>query len=213
MISVRRRASRLAAAALVSGLVAAGAMTTAAPAAADDTVPHTGGATATLDGLKTFDGAIIHHKNGKDQKIGAGLFGMTVDNGGSLQTYCIDIANPTQEKAKYQEKSWNETSLHNNADAGKIRWILQNSYPQVNDLAALAKSAGAGALTEKTAAAGTQVAIWRFSDHADVTAENAEAEKLADYLEKAAQNLEEPKASLSLDRTSCWWFERRAEVV
>jgi TQXA domain-containing protein/LPXTG-motif cell wall-anchored protein len=199
MISVRRRgAARLAAAVLASGLVAAGAIAAASTAAADDTPPSQGGATATLSGLKTFDKAVIHD-NGKNQEVGAGLFEMAVDNGGSIQTYCIDLHNPTQSKAQYEEKSWSQTSLANNADAGKINWILQNSYPQVNDLTALAKKAGSGALTEKTAAAGTQVAIWRFSDHANVDAVDPAAEKLADYLKKSAQNLGEPKASLSLD--------------
>ncbi|MET8181741.1 LAETG motif-containing sortase-dependent surface protein [Streptomyces sp. NPDC005336] len=199
MISVRRRGvARLAAAVLASGLVAAGAIATASTAAADDTPPSQGGAAATLSGLRTFDKAVIHD-NGKDQEVGAGLFEMAVDNGGSIQTYCIDLHNPTQSKAQYNEKSWSQTSLANNSDAGKINWILQNSYPQVNDLTALAKKAGSDALSEKTAAAGTQVAIWRFSDHAKVDAVDPAAEKLADYLEKNAQNLGEPKASLSLD--------------
>ncbi|MET7937555.1 Cys-Gln thioester bond-forming surface protein [Streptomyces sp. NPDC005322] len=199
MISVRRRgAARLAAAVLASGLVAAGAIATASTAVADDAPSSRGGATATLSGLKTFDKAVIHD-NGKNQEVGAGLFEMAVDNGGSIQTYCIDLHNPTQSKAQYNEKSWGQTSLANNSDAGKINWILQNSYPQVNDLTALAKDANSGALTEKTAAAGTQVAIWRFSDHAKVDAVDPAAEKLADYLEKNAQSLGEPKASLSLD--------------
>ena len=74
-------------------------------------------------------------------------------------------SNPTQRDAKYQETAWSGTSLGTNKDAGKIRWILQNSYPQVNDLAALAAKAGVqGGLTEQDAAAGTQVAIWRYSD-------------------------------------------------
>ncbi|WKX70364.1 LAETG motif-containing sortase-dependent surface protein [Streptomyces sp. XD-27] len=199
MISAKRRgAARLAAAVLASGLAAVGAIAVAGPAAADDATPDQGGATATLTGLRVFDQAVIHD-DGKDQEVGAGLFEMAVDNGGTIQTYCIDIHNPTQEKARYQEKPWDATSLHNNPDAGKIRWILQNSYPQVNDLSALAAKAGSGALTEKTAAAGTQVAIWRFSDKADVEAVDPAAEKLADYLEKSAQGLEEPKASLTLD--------------
>lgn len=199
MLSMKGRgAARLAAAVMASGLVAAGAIATAGPAAADDTTPAHGGATATLGGLKVYDQAVVHGQ-GQDQPIGAGLFEMSVDNGGTLQTYCIDIHNPTQQQAKYQEVPWSASSLHDNADAGKIRWILQNSYPQVNDLAALAKKADAGSLTEKTAAAGTQVAIWRFSDHAKVDAVDPAAEKLADYLEKSAQNLTEPKASLVLD--------------
>ncbi|MGR3937953.1 Cys-Gln thioester bond-forming surface protein [Streptomyces sp. BRA346] len=198
MISVKRRGvARLTAAVLASGLVAVGALAGAGAAAADDVPPGNGGATATLSGLKTFDKAVIHDKG--DQEVGAGLFEMAVDNGGSIQTYCIDLHNPTQSKAKYEEKSWSQTSLANNREAGKINWILQNSYPQVNDLAELATKAGSGALTEKTAAAGTQVAIWRFSDQAKVDAVDPAAEKLADYLEENARNLAEPKASLSLD--------------
>jgi TQXA domain-containing protein/LPXTG-motif cell wall-anchored protein len=198
MISVKRRgAARLVAAVLASGLVAVGAIAGAGTAAADDASPGHGGATATLSGLKTFDKAVIHDKG--DQEVGAGLFEMAVDNGGSIQTYCIDLHNPTQSKAKYEEKPWSQTSLANNREAGKINWILQNSYPQVNDLAELASKAGSGALTEKTAAAGTQVAIWRFSDQAKVDAVDPAAEKLADYLEKSARNLAEPKASLILD--------------
>lgn len=200
-LSARRRgAARLAAAALVSGLVAAGAMAAAGTAVADETPRNQGGATATIGGLKTYGTAVIHDANGEDQQVSAGLFEMSVDNGGTLQTYCIDLHNPTQKDAKYQETSWSGTSLNGNADAGKIRWILQNSYPQVNNLVALAEKAGADGLTEQDAAAGTQVAIWRYSDGAEVDAVDPQAEKLADYLEKSAQNLAEPAASLTLDR-------------
>ncbi|SFH17542.1 Cys-Gln thioester bond-forming surface protein [Streptomyces mirabilis] len=194
----RRGAARLAAATLVSGLVAAGALATAGAAAADDAPQSQGGATATIGGLKTYGAAVVHD-NGVDQQVSAGLFEMSVDGGGMLQTYCIDLHNPTQRDAQYQETSWSGTSLNGNKDAGKIRWILQHSYPQVNDLAALADMAGAHGLTEQDAAAGTQVAIWRYSDGADVDALDPQAEKLADYLQKNAQNVAEPKASLTLD--------------
>ncbi|MGW2419035.1 Cys-Gln thioester bond-forming surface protein [Streptomyces sp. NPDC001709] len=194
-------AARLAAATTVSGLVAAGVLSGAGRAAADGTdgTPQTqGGATATTDGLKTYGEAVIH-EDGGDQRVAAGLFEMSVDGGGTLQTYCVDLHNPTQRDARYQETSWSDTSLGANKDAGKIRWILQNSYPQVNDLAALARQAGVGTLTEQDAAAGTQVAIWRYSDHAKVDAVDPRAEKLADHLEKAARDLGEPQASLTLD--------------
>ncbi|MDT0408986.1 MULTISPECIES: Cys-Gln thioester bond-forming surface protein [unclassified Streptomyces] len=200
MFFVRRRgAARLAAAVFVSGLVATGAITGASAAAADEASGHQGGATATLGGLSKSSDAAVIHENGKDQRVQAGLFTMAVEQGGALQTYCIDIHHPTQDGAKYQETPWSGTSLNANPDAGKIRWILENSYPQVNDLAGLAAKAGSGALTEGTAAAGTQVAIWRYSDGADVDAVDPAAEKLADYLEKAAQNVAEPKASLGLE--------------
>ncbi|MDT0468723.1 Cys-Gln thioester bond-forming surface protein [Streptomyces gibsoniae] len=197
--SVRRRGVvRLAAVTLVSGIVSGGLLAAAGAAVADGTPQSEGGATATLGALKTFGTAVVHD-DGKDEQVAAGLFEMSVDNGGTLQTYCIDIHNPAQKDARYHETSWSGTSLNGNRNAGKIRWILGNSYPQVNDLAALAAEAGAKGLTEQDAAAGTQVAIWRYSDGADVDAVDPQAEKLADYLEKHARNLPEPAASLTLD--------------
>ncbi|MFJ8599550.1 Cys-Gln thioester bond-forming surface protein [Streptomyces shenzhenensis] len=188
----------MAAATLVTGLVAAGVLSGAGVAAAGGQAQDPGGATAILGGLKTYGEAVIH-ADGGDLKVAAGLFEMSVDGGGMLQTYCIDMHSPTQKDAKYQETSWSGTLLGANKDAGKIRWILQNSYPQVNDLAALAERAGVGSLTEQDAAAGTQVAIWRYSDGSDVDAVGARAEKLADYLEKSARDVAEPRASLTLD--------------
>ncbi|MFV0135939.1 Cys-Gln thioester bond-forming surface protein [Streptomyces sp. HMX87] len=194
-----RGAARLAAATAVSALAATAVVTGAGRAAADGTAPGQGGATATIGGLKTYGAAVIRGDAG-DQQVSAGLFEMSVDGGGMLQTYCVDVHNPTQKDAKYYETPWSGTSLGVNEDAGRIRWILQNSYPQVNDLAALAKKAGVrGGLTEQDAAAGTQVAIWRYSDDADVEAVDPQAERLADYLEKNARDLGEPEASLTLD--------------
>ncbi|MEU6702922.1 TQXA domain-containing protein [Streptomyces wuyuanensis] len=198
-LSVRGRgAARLAVTALVSGLFAAGAVASAGPAAAEDIPQHQGGVSATLDGLTTFDRAVLHD-GGRQHELPAGLFEMTVDGGGRLKTYCIDVHNPTQEQARYLETPWEQTSLGANSGAGKIRWILQHSYPQVDDLMALAERAGTGPLTERTAAAGTQVAIWRYSDGAEVEALDPAAEQLADWLEKKAKNVEEPRASLSLE--------------
>lgn len=198
-LSVRGRgAARLAVTALVSGLFAAGAVASAGPASAEDIPQHQGGVSATLDGLTTFDRAVLRD-GGRQHELPAGLFEMTVDGGGRLKTYCVDVHNPTQEQARYLESPWEQTSLGANSSAGKIRWILQHSYPQVDDLMALAERAGTGPLTERTAAAGTQVAIWRYSDGAEVEALDPAAEQLADWLEKKARNVEEPRASLSLE--------------
>ncbi|WP_308013424.1 TQXA domain-containing protein [Streptomyces beigongshangae] len=194
----RGATARLAAVALVSGLVAVSAVATAGTAVADELPQNQGGATATVGALKTSGAAVIHEDDG-DKQVSAGLFEMSVDNGGTLQTYCVDIYSPTQKDAKYQETPWSGTSLNGNPDAGRIRWILQNSYPQVNDLATLAAKAGARGLTAEDAAAGTQVAIWRYSDGADVEAVDPQAEKLADHLQRSARDLGEPAASLRLD--------------
>lgn len=194
----RRGAARLGAAVVASVLVAMGSLVGGGAAVADEVPPHQGGAAATLDGLRTYDGAVLHAEGG-DQQLPAGLFEMTVDGGGSLKTYCIDIHNPTQDQATYLETPWDQTSLGANRNAGKIRWILEHSYPQIDNLSELARSAGTGTLTDKTAAAGTQVAIWRYSDGVDVDATDPQAEKLADWLEKSARTSAEPKASLTLE--------------
>ncbi|MFH8799485.1 TQXA domain-containing protein [Streptomyces sp. NPDC017936] len=194
-----RGAVRLAAGTLVSGLVAAAVVATAGTAVAEETARSRSGATATIGGLKTY-GAAVLHDDGGDQEVSAGLFEMSVDGGGTLQTYCVDLYTPTQKDAQYHETPWSGTSLGLNKDARRIHWILQNSYPQVNNLAALAKKAGiAGGLTEQDAAAGTQVAIWRYSDGADVAAVDPQAEQLADYLQKTARAVAEPRASLALE--------------
>ncbi|CCB74508.1 MULTISPECIES: LAETG motif-containing sortase-dependent surface protein [Streptomycetaceae] len=191
----RRATSRLAAVVLASGLVAAGAVVGTGSAVADET-PAAGGATAVLGGLTIADNATIEGPRGPEH-VRAGLFEMSVDNGGNIKTYCIDIHNPTQERAGYHEVAWSASSLGSNPDAGKIKWILTHSFPSV-DSDALAKEIGVSSLTAGQAAAGTQVAIWRYSDHAKVTADNENAEKLADYLYQHADTSSEPGASLSL---------------
>ncbi|MEU5715780.1 Cys-Gln thioester bond-forming surface protein [Streptomyces sp. NPDC020403] len=197
----RHGLARAAAAVMASGLLAAGSLVGATTASAEEPGQHQGGATAVLGGLKkdAYDYALLNTGNGEKQQLPAGLFEMQVDGGGTIKTYCIDFHTPTKNSAKYQETPWDQSSLGKNENAGKIRWILQHSYPQVDDFAALAKEAGTGPLTEKTAAAGTQVAIWRYSDNADVTAKDENAEKLADWLEEQAQSVEEPKASVALE--------------
>ncbi|MFF8601476.1 Cys-Gln thioester bond-forming surface protein [Streptomyces sp. NPDC015232] len=200
MFSVRRRGvARLAAATLVSGLVAAGSMAIAGPAMAEDADQGTGGATATLGDLKIYDTVEIKDSH---RKVSAGLFEMSVKPGGFIQTYCIDLYTGAKTGQEYKEVGWDQSSLHNNKDAGKIRWILQNSYPQVNDLTSLAAKAGAAKLTEKTAAAATQAAIWHFSDDVEAVPVNADAAKLTKYLEDKAVELDEPTASLSLSPSS-----------
>ncbi|MFJ6717723.1 MULTISPECIES: thioester domain-containing protein [unclassified Streptomyces] len=158
-----------------------------------------GGASAVLDGLKTYGQAVLHSGDGTVRRIPAGLCEMRVDGGGMLQTYGVGAAGYAQPEARYTESGWGGTLLAANQDAGRIRWVLEHSYPQLNDLAGLAKAAGAGSLTAESAAAGTQVAIWRLADGAQVEAADPEAEKLADYLQREAARLPEPPASLGLE--------------
>lgn len=157
------------------------------------------GASAVLDGLKTYGQAVLRSGDGSVRQIPAGLYEMRVDGGGMLQTYGVGVSGNAQPQARYTESGWGGSLLAGNREAGRIRWVLEHSYPQLNDLAGLAKAAGAGALTAESAAAGTQVAIWRLADGVHVEAADPAAEKLADYLQRAAGQLPEPPASLGLD--------------
>lgn len=230
LVRGRTTAHRLAVTAVAAGLCTAGMTALASPAQAggrpDGTVEQYGGAQATLVGLTTHGPAVIR-TDGERQEVSAGLFEMTVAGGGSLQTYGLDALNPVQAQTRYAEGSWKSSTLHGNRNAGKIRWILEHSYPKVNDLQKLADAAGTRHLTPQSAAAGTQVAIWRFAeagsqrpdDHThdkarghtgdsahgtarhgrpEITAVDPAAEKLADRLVENARSMPEPGASLAL---------------
>ncbi|MEU9035557.1 thioester domain-containing protein [Streptomyces sp. NPDC048352] len=194
--SVRRP---LAAALLAAALTAAPGARAAADSGPAATGRAAGGASAVLDGLKTYGQAVLRAGDGSVRQIPAGLYEMRVDGGGMLQTYGVGVAGYAQPQARYTESGWGGSLLAGNAEAGRIRWVLEHSYPQHNDLAGLAKAAGAGALTAESAAAGTQVAIWRLADGAQVEAADPAAELLADYLQREAGRLPEPPASLGLD--------------
>ncbi|MFE2304771.1 thioester domain-containing protein [Streptomyces sp. NPDC059411] len=157
------------------------------------------GASAVLDGLKTYGQAVLRGADGSVRQIPAGLYEMRVDGGGMLQTYGVGIAGNAQPQARYTESGWNGTPLAGSGEGGRVRWVLEHSYPQLNDLAGLAKAAGAAGLTAESAAAGTQVAIWRLADGVRVEAADPQAQKLADYLQREAGRLPEPPASLGLD--------------
>ncbi|MEV4424149.1 LAETG motif-containing sortase-dependent surface protein [Streptomyces sp. NPDC053792] len=201
MFSVRGRGvARLAAAIMVSGLVATGAIATAGTALADDGAPGTGGVTAKLGGITDGGGVEITEYPGTPQEkkysVGGGVFTMKVDGGGTLQTYCIDLRTEAVHDFTYKEVGWSESSLHDNEDAGKILWILENAYPKFST-EALGAKLGVD-LSKDEAAAGTQAAIWTFSDDVKATPNSADAAKLTEYLLKGAVKLDEPKASLSL---------------
>lgn len=206
--TTRRGAARLATAGIATGLLAAGAMSGAGSAFADnaDTTapPSSSGATAVLGGLVPGEYDFATFNDGSQHREAAGLFKMTVPGGGTVQTYCIDFFHHTADSATYNEVPWGDSTLQGNKDAGKIAWILNNSYPKV-DVAGVTdelKAAGVNLdhpLTPALAAAGTQVAIWHFSDPtADVQANDSSAKALSDFLNSHAQTLDEPKPSLSL---------------
>ncbi|WP_059013336.1 thioester domain-containing protein [Streptomyces specialis] len=194
-----RTAPRLAATALATGLLMAGAIATAGPAAADE-APLGGGATATLEGLEVAgDITVSLPDGGGEEEVEGGLFRLAAPGGaGTFLTYCVDYNTHTRPDAVYEETDWASSTLSGDEDAGRIHWILQHSYPTV-DVHALARDAGIGdGLTEEDAAAGTQAAIWQFSDEVTAVPHDAEARALTAWLAGHAEDLAEPGVSLEL---------------
>ncbi|MEU3369570.1 thioester domain-containing protein [Streptomyces sp. NPDC006711] len=196
----KRGALRLATVTAVSGLVAVGAIAGAGAASADGKpVTTSSGAHATLPKATVAVGAPVNITDAHGQVTSptGGLFELKVDGAGVIQTYCIDLNNGTVAGSSYKEVTWAESSLAGKEEAaGKINWILQNSYP-----AKTPGELGAG-LTKETAAAGTQAAIWTLSDNAKAVPQDPAAAKLTAKLLKEAdpKAYKEPKASLAFDK-------------
>ncbi len=187
-----RGAVRLGAALLAAGAFAAGALTTATTAAAD----QNGSAVATL-------GNVLHGQTVNIPHEGRGTAGTVAlkEDGQSLEVYCIDLYHGTSAGVKYQETGWDQSVLSNNPDRGKIQWILEHSYP-VLSASDLAQETGVSGLTQDEAAAGTQIAIWHFSDKTDATSSDKATTKVAAWLEQNATNVSEPAPSLALSPAS-----------
>ncbi|GAA5012770.1 hypothetical protein GCM10025734_58600 [Kitasatospora paranensis] len=178
--SQKRAASRIITVMLASGMAVAGGLFAAGTASADNGA----GITATLQPT-LLSGSV---DTGGGHVIQGGLFTLKTDDGKYIQTYCIDIDHGVKIKdsVKYQESDWASSSLGapGKAEAaGKIRWILEHSYPKLS-LDAVKTAAGiSGDFSKEDAAAGTQAAIWRYSDNKTAaTPIDPEAKQLTEYL-------------------------------
>ncbi|MEY9965853.1 TQXA domain-containing protein/LPXTG-motif cell wall-anchored protein [Streptacidiphilus sp. MAP12-16] len=122
-------------------------------------------------------------------------------SGQTLAVYCIDLHHGTHNGVDYSETGWDQSTLSNNPDRGKIQWILEHSYPVVS-ASSLAAQLNLNKLSEDQAAAATQAAIWHFSDQADAQPTDKSAGKLTAWLESNAVNTAEPAPSLQLSPAS-----------
>ncbi|MFD7645274.1 Cys-Gln thioester bond-forming surface protein [Kitasatospora sp. NPDC059795] len=193
---------------LASGLVVgSGLLATGAAAAAD--TPS--GVTGKLEGgVKYGERIESETRPGHWEPVTAGPFTLKVTGTESaLDVYCIDLLNPTLTTATYHETDWASTSLSQpakvKAKAGpKIQWILENSFPNIDEVA-LSKSSGIDGLTKNDAGAATQVAIWHFSDPnipVRMVGDFPKTTKLIDWLIAQAEakgGSEEPKPTLALN--------------
>ncbi|MFJ5235102.1 Cys-Gln thioester bond-forming surface protein [Kitasatospora sp. NPDC088391] len=213
-----RVVSRIAAVVLASGLAVGAGLAGAGTAAAAD---PSSGVTAKLSYIDAH--RLVEYGEKFEQQstarpgdwipVTAGQFKLKVIGTETvLQVYCIDVLNETLKDATYHETDWASTSLGQSAKvkakAGpKIQWLLENSFPHLDE-GALGKAAGIEGLTKDDAAAATQLAIWHYSDPSIVLRQvddNARTKKLIDWLIAQADakgGAEEPKPSLALDPAS-----------
>ncbi len=132
--------------------------------------------------------------NGSTKSELATLMNLRTDGGQDLSVYCIQINVSTGSGVKYSEGDF-ESSVQNPA---KVLWVLEHGYPSTS-LSALGAAAGVPDLSENDAIAGTQVAIWHFSDGA-AWADNghADAKQVYDYLTGPANTGSDPAVPASL---------------
>ncbi|MFJ9518706.1 Cys-Gln thioester bond-forming surface protein [Kitasatospora sp. NPDC101801] len=175
---------------LGSGMMLAGA----ASAAGSETT----GAKAKLKPGVRFSETISYERDGHKYEVQGGILQLETEDEKILDTYCIDLLNPTQPSADYTETGWASSSLAGKPEeAGKILWILRNSFPQ-QSIEKLREATKIADLSQDDAAAGTQAAIWHFSDGVDAVPDDPQAKQLTEYLRQKAVKLEEPKPTLSL---------------
>ncbi|MFC4562890.1 thioester domain-containing protein [Nocardiopsis mangrovi] len=163
----------------------------AAPALAD-------GARGSYTG-NALDGITVKTDQGN---VGTTLFNLTLEDGTVLQTYCIDFETSIRRDADYQEDDWaNYPGQGDFSEPAKVHWILQNSFPRLS-VADLAEASGVEGLNDKQALAGTQAAIWHFSNGIELSDGNdGNVAALYEYLTTNAEDLPqtgEPDVSLRI---------------
>ncbi|HEX3787497.1 MAG TPA: thioester domain-containing protein [Pseudonocardiaceae bacterium] len=119
-------------------------------------------------------------ENGKNQSESAqtALIALKLANGKLAYTYCVELT-VSLKNGTMQQTGWDsypDKSAPFNTNNTKINWILHHSYPVVQDLGALATSAGvSGKLSSTDAITATQAAIWHYSDNATLGLSSADA--------------------------------------
>ncbi|GAA1456149.1 thioester domain-containing protein [Nocardiopsis exhalans] len=174
----------------------------ASPAAADEVETYEGSTVGQYTG-NAESGPDVYMTGGSAP---ASLFNLKLkDQDTVLTAYCIDFRTNIRHNAWYKEDDWaNYPGQGDFAQPGKVHWILQNSYPNV-EAAALGTEAGVEGLSNEDALSGTQAAIWHFSNDMELNLDdsrNSDAVKAVyTYLTESAVELpqtDEPKAALSI---------------
>jgi TQXA domain-containing protein/LPXTG-motif cell wall-anchored protein len=121
------------------------------------------GASGTVESRGTVDGVDVEID---EKNLSTSLIPIRLDGGGRVLTYCIDFTTSVKHAARMVEDDWRNypnpaTSFE--AQPAKVNWILNNSYPHV-ELDELKDASGIEDLDKREAIAGTQLAIWHFTN-------------------------------------------------
>ncbi len=142
-------------------------MAAAVPASAD---PARGNVDGGVPGLNVNVG------DGFKSDLSTSVIGFRLEDGTKLGVYCVEIDTGIDREHPMVEKDWDnypDSGSPFNENRDKINWILHNGFPvkSAAELAATLSDNGAtlnDGLNKREAIAGTQAAIWHFSDATDL---------------------------------------------
>jgi TQXA domain-containing protein len=200
------RVHNLARVGAVAGASAALLLAAAMPAGADDTT------TGKLlpGGDEGYQVNLEGQGHGSVQTV---LFQMQSEQA-KLRAYCVELKTSVKpDHPDMTEVGWDkypDQASPFNANRGKIKWVLQHSYPAMDTNAIAAELQGVqlkDGLSSKEAITATQAAVWNLSDGANLDQHNpiqgqddAKADVLAlyNFLLKNAQDIQEPTPGLTI---------------
>lgn len=141
-----------------------------APAHAEEPEPVSGD-------IVTASGLELRGRFGEERyDVWANILGLTPHGGEeTLVVYCIDIRTPLDTESPYAEGDWEESGV---ANLEEVRWVLLNGFPNVGAEELVEASGGevnadwTDTEVAEVAYAGTQAAVWHFTDGWDLLEDN-----------------------------------------
>src|SRR5574344_2140725 len=131
----------------------------------------------------------------KDGNVETALMNVSNNEGKTYKVYCIDKDVYTKDGQKYSLNNLEDMSNYTKESMNKIRNIVISSYPYIS-IEKVRILSGISGLTTKQAIAGTQAAIWHYSNNLNKTSVKGNAYKLYDwYLKLPETTLEEAKVA------------------
>ncbi|GAA3764096.1 thioester domain-containing protein [Salinactinospora qingdaonensis] len=205
------RRARAALALVAASLTAAGTITPGTAAAAQQNI-------ARVDD-NGIAGEVVHFAGEGDTAASTTLFNLRLDGDSAVGAYCVDISSEVDHEAAYIEAAWEDAPEEGGflEYAAEVNWVLRHSYPSLG-LDRLRTRAGIPSLDTEQAIAGTQAAIWHFSNGVSLPdpggegpaaslepgerrgrANSAEVRALYSYLTETAESTSEPAPSLTVE--------------